>query len=229
MFLYMINSVGSSEKIKSLPSSEQKHVCGLVISYVKHHRDSLNECYFLALTSELHFPDDQSLAADVATDLLEIMKLTKWVNDAPAAGGIKETCVALISRDLQDMDDPSLCDIATFTERVPESVIPLLLKDSLNGRGIQGDSFDITCIIKTPLFGHPASTTFKISVRSTYSVNYLHYLVGRSLGIMVGGYRLHIYWKGDNLKRGEPSLLSLGFTSDTVLEIDEYRHSAGTR
>jgi len=107
MLLHMMNLVGSSGVILSLLPHLQDHICCLVLSYVNHHRDSLNEGYFLALTSELHFPDDPRLAAEVAIDLLEIMKLTEWV-DSTSAGGLMEICAALVSRHLQDMPDPSL-------------------------------------------------------------------------------------------------------------------------
>ncbi len=134
-----------------------------------------------------------------------------------------EICAALVSRHLQDMSDPSLWDIARFTEKVPESVIPFLLKDLLNGRGsVSGDPFEISCIVKTPLFG-PAKPTLQVSVRLTDSVHYLYYLVGKCLGVMAGAYKLNIFFRGKRLERGDISISSLGFTSDTVLEVDEFR------
>mmetsp|Transcript_6229 Transcript_6229/g.14100 ORF Transcript_6229/g.14100 Transcript_6229/m.14100 type:complete len:514 (-) Transcript_6229:265-1806(-) len=214
--LHMFSAVRMSKDLKSVLPSEQHHICRLALVYMKHHRTRLNAWYFDALASELYFPDDIDLEGDVAIALLEIMDLTVWENGR--YGGIKNICTAVLSHYLANTESAN-SKIDAITEKVPRGVLSVLLREALSAKKTPTtESFNnVSCEIRCD--GNVVENV-QISLKSTDSITYMKYLIGRKLDIVLGDCnRIHVSYEGRRLWGCQGIVSTCAISSNTVLKV----------
>eukprot|EP00571_Detonula_confervacea_P005924 CAMPEP_0172332202 /NCGR_PEP_ID=MMETSP1058-20130122/62317_1 /TAXON_ID=83371 /ORGANISM="Detonula confervacea, Strain CCMP 353" /LENGTH=477 /DNA_ID=CAMNT_0013049479 /DNA_START=9 /DNA_END=1442 /DNA_ORIENTATION=+ len=214
MVLHMFCVVRMSKDVKSVPPSTQHHICRLALVYMKHHQTRLDTGFFNALASELRFPDDTDLARDVAITLLEIMKLSDWKDEY-----IKWFCTDLLSRSLANIE-PTVSKIAAITEKVPRDALTVLLAEALIAKKtLTTETFNnVSCEIVDDCGGKSLGNV-QISFKSTDSINYIKYLIGRSLGIMMGDCgTIRVFCEGECLE-GHKIISNCAISSTTLLEV----------
>ena len=159
----------------------QAHICKLGVAYIRRHKDSLDEAYFVALTRLLHLPDDDDAAGPIALDLLEIMKDRGWTN-----GTMLQSFVAALSRYLELTDaDVSPGRLSEVISKIPTQATAMVLSDAINGKkneSVTGDDVDITFIFQGEQFGKPDGEEIELSLHTSDTIRSVKYLLSRTLG-----------------------------------------------
>ena len=221
ILLYMISTIRTKV---DLYDSQRYHICRLATAYVKHHRTNLDANYFVALTSELYFPDDINSAGYMAYSILSIIELMGWEVET-ITEGIKSACDVLLSRYFRDKVDIS--DIPDKATDLPKTSVSYTLVDALkvnskkrfNTRTKRVTTFDkVSCKLMSLCFGRSLGTIFEVSFTSIDTIDYIRYLICRHLNMLSHMDKVLI-WNGDKYLHGPQLVWDCSIFSDTVLEI----------
>ena len=179
-FLQVFTLLRAKGDLKESLDAVQAHSCKVAVSYIRKHKDSLDEAYFSALTRLLHLPDDDDAAGPIALDLLEIMKEMGWTN-----GDMLESFVAALSRYLELTDaDVSPTRLSEVVSKIPTKATAMVLSDAINGKkneSITGDDVDITFVFQSDHFRSEDDEIF-LTLNSTDTIRSVKYFLCRSLG-----------------------------------------------
>jgi len=188
LFLHILSIVRVSKDIKKLPDQDTGHICTVAIDYIKHHQTELDANYFATLAGELYFPDDTSIAGRVALCLLEIAESNGWVKQCSCRSrvwvpSVLDICTAVLSRYLTEMGDSSQDLVkSSFYKKLPKDVICKLLAITLSSKKDRAKkSYTISCKLMTNFYTRAAGSILEISIKSTDTVDYIRYLIGREL------------------------------------------------
>ena len=221
ILLYMISTIRTKV---DLYDSQRYHICRLATEYVKYHHTKLDVNYFVALTSELYFPDDIISAGDMAYSILSIIELMGWEAET-ITEGIKSACDVLLSRYFRDKVDRG--DIPDMATNLPKTSVSYTLVDALkvdskkrfNTRTKRVTTFDkVSCKIMSLCFGRSLGAIFEVSFTSIDTIDYIRYLISHHLN-MLGHMDKVLIWNGDKYLHGPQLVWDCRIFSDTVLEI----------
>ncbi|KAL9187133.1 hypothetical protein ACHAXT_010853 [Thalassiosira profunda] len=188
MFLQIMTKARLNAKI--IASDSQRHICELAIDYVRSQQSNIDDYYFYALTSELHFPNELRHAGPVAIDLLKMLKQNRWDMRRNYSGrmewsGFKQDCTALLSRFLAHEDRQMTQGMwMSLAADMPHDVVSSLLASSFGAKialAKEESIKTVTCKIMSLGFGVPVGHTVHIPLKPSDTVGYIRYLVGRRL------------------------------------------------
>jgi len=189
LFLHIMSVVRVSKDIHELPCHDTGHICTLAIDYIKHHQTELDANYFATLVSELYFPDDTNIAGNVAICLLELAESNGWAKDCSCGSAswvpsVLDICTAILSRYLLEMpvSSQALLD-KRFYQKLPKDIICRLLAITLSSKKemMVLRDYTISCKLMTNFYNRAAGSIVEISIKTTDTVDYIRYLLGREL------------------------------------------------
>ena len=225
MFLHIISVVRVSKNLLKLSEDHKHHICKLAVEYFKHHRTNLDVNYFVALTSELYFPDDIVYAGEVAYDILSLIELMGWEVEIITVG-IKSACDVVLSRYLRRNVD--IDKIPRMTGDLPRTSVSYTLVDSIteaskkkfNTRTKRVTTFDnVSCKLMSLRFGRPLQTILEVSFSSINTIDYIRYLISRQLN-MLGYMDKILIWNNNKYLHGSQQLVwDCRISDNTVLEV----------
>jgi len=223
MFLHIISLVRVSKGTQKLPDEDKSKICKLSVDYFRHHRTNLDANYFVALTSDLYFPDDIIYAGDVAYRVLLIIELMGWEVET-ITEGIKSACDVLLSRYLRRKVDRG--DISDMVDDLPKTSVSYTLVDALTLDSKKGfnrvrrvKTFNnVSCQLKSLRFGRPLETIFEVSFTSIDTIDHIRYLISRHLN-MLGHMDKVLIWNDNKYLHGPQLVWDSHISSNTVLYI----------
>ncbi|KAL7549289.1 hypothetical protein ACHAWF_012564 [Thalassiosira exigua] len=201
-------------KKSNLPDTHKQHIFGLANDYLDCHREHLDECYFVALTSELEFsfPENARIGAEVAIELLRVMKVTGWKNST-----VQGTCRRLLSQHLANDRELTWDEIHQITSGIPEDVLRVLFVESLAvKRDAKAEEIhDVTCNFIYRNKTVKSTKVFFLSTDSVYCIlQTAHYRCGIYLEV-----EATIVFEGEKLSV-EESAAHCAILSNSVLNIE---------